>query len=277
MKFIDYANQKAKPNLRIRIQAEPPIHLERQFQREILQIINPIIFEINKLVLNKIPEFVDYYSLNRDSFFDDVKNVSEWFKNLLNKVSSFLKLDWIKNIVSNHSQKIINYSKNKIDKQVNKVYNLNPFYKEDNIKKSVQYWINYNIKSISDIPINYVNKLENIVNNVISQNKGINDKQKSIEIFKESLIDTHNKIENNVAFLSRDQVNSLDGEATMVLQNEIGVKKFIWQTCRDERVRKTHRELEGQLCEWNNLPKINGETVWPGSQINCRCTAKPIF
>ncbi len=282
MKFIDYANQKAKPNLRIRIQAEPPIHLERQFQREILNIIEPAINEINRIVLKKLPQWLDYYSLNRDGFFDDnekddTNELSSWFDKLQNMLITYLSYKGIKNIVSNFSHKIIKYSKDKLDKQMNKMFNLNPFYSEDNIKKSVHFWIDKNIKNISDIPKNYINKLQILVNNIINQNKANDDKKKSIEIFKESLTNTHDKIENNVANLSRDQVNSLDGEITMILQKEIGVMKFIWQTCRDERVRKTHRELEGQLCEWDDLPKIAGETVWPGSQFNCRCTAKPIF
>ncbi|WP_186650004.1 minor capsid protein [Fluviispira vulneris] len=283
MKFIEYANRKSKPNNRVKIQAEPPINLERQFQRELFYILEPAIAEINKLVLKKLPVWLDYYSMNTDGFFDqnesDENNteVSSWFDKIKLMLGLYLTYKGIKSIIKKYSDKIVKYSKVKLDNQIIKKYKMNPYYSEDNIEKSKLLWIDRNINSVNDIANNYVNKIQAHVNNVITKSRASENKTDHINEFK-ATVDVHaQKIEGNIANLARDQVSGFDGETTMILQNEIGVKKFIWQTCRDERVRPTHRELEGRECDWNDLPKIAGETVWPGSQYNCRCTAKPIF
>ncbi|MBX9839434.1 MAG: minor capsid protein [Silvanigrellaceae bacterium] len=282
MNFIEYASRKTKPNLRISLSVAPPIHLERQFQREILSILNPALLEINRIVLKKLPQWIDYYSLNRDGFFDENENdktneVSSWFDKIQKMLVIYLSYKGIKTIVKNFSHKIIKYSKDSIDKQMNKLFRLNPFYMEDNLNKSRDTWIDRNIKNISDIPKNYVNKIQNIINSVIDQSKVTNNKDELINNFKSKAEELLDKNENTVSNLARDQVNSLEGEATMILQKEIGIKKFGWCTCRDEIVRPTHRALEGQVCEWDNLPKINGKVVWPGSEWACRCKAKPII
>lgn len=49
---------------------------------------------------------------------------------------------------------------------------------------------------------------------------------------------------------------------------------FRWITQGDNHVRKTHRKLDKKIFAWNNLPKIDGEEVEPGSQWGCRCYAE---
>ena len=56
---------------------------------------------------------------------------------------------------------------------------------------------------------------------------------------------------------------------------------FRWVTQGDNQVRPTHRKLDKKNFAWNNLPKIDGEEVEPGSQWGCRCygvitTGKPL-
>jgi uncharacterized protein with gpF-like domain len=49
---------------------------------------------------------------------------------------------------------------------------------------------------------------------------------------------------------------------------------FRWVTQGDNLVRPTHRKLDKKIFAWNNLPKIDGEEVEPGSQWGCRCYAE---
>lgn len=64
-----------------------------------------------------------------------------------------------------------------------------------------------------------------------------------------------------------------DDDTGVKIQHAFGntkrLGKYIWRTKRDDRVRKTHRALEGTIREWDDEPT-------PGSEPNCRCWAEPL-
>lgn len=87
--------------------------------------------------------------------------------------------------------------------------------------------------------------------------------KKSNQIGEESAFDFISKINNKILADNSDK----------------GV--FRWVTQGDNQVRPTHRKLDKKNFAWNNLPKIDGEEVEPGSQWGCRCygeitTGKPL-
>lgn len=73
--------------------------------------------------------------------------------------------------------------------------------------------------------------------------------------------------------IARDQVGKLNGEITMQRQTSVGVTRYRWTTSHDERVRPSHRALDGKVFEWANPPPEGH----PGYPIQCRCAAIPIW
>ena len=51
-------------------------------------------------------------------------------------------------------------------------------------------------------------------------------------------------------------------------QQEFGMKKYIWRTAGDDRVRPAHAANEGKVFAWDEGEK-------PGESYNCRCSAEP--
>ena len=64
----------------------------------------------------------------------------------------------------------------------------------------------------------------------------------------------------------------------------LGLKFYIWRTSEDERVRDSHRAMDGIVCMWSSPPSpeaIAGEertfgSYHPGEIFNCRCLALPV-
>lgn len=83
--------------------------------------------------------------------------------------------------------------------------------------------------------------------------------------------------ERRAALIARDQTGKLNAAFNNVRQRELGIEKFEWQTAEDERVRDSHAELDGQTFRWDSPPIVDGETATPGTPINCRCVAGPVF
>jgi SPP1 gp7 family putative phage head morphogenesis protein len=73
--------------------------------------------------------------------------------------------------------------------------------------------------------------------------------------------------------IARDQIGKLYGQINASRQKNLGIKRFIWRTVNDGRVREEHEERNGETYSYDSPP--DGEL--PGEPIQCRCTAEPVF
>lgn len=73
--------------------------------------------------------------------------------------------------------------------------------------------------------------------------------------------------------IASDQANKVAAKLTQIRQEEAGIRRFSWQTARDDRVRASHAELQGRIFEWRKPPSIG----LPGTPIRCRCTGAAVL
>lgn len=59
------------------------------------------------------------------------------------------------------------------------------------------------------------------------------------------------------------------GALTKHNQMSAGIKSYVWQSSRDERVRASHRKYDGEIFSWDSAGPH------PRSEVNCRCDAIP--
>lgn len=70
-------------------------------------------------------------------------------------------------------------------------------------------------------------------------------------------------------FFARDQMQKFNKAQTLATFSSAGVKTIKWCTCRDVRVRQSHKDLDGKIFPITDLPKeIN--------DYNCRCGLLPV-
>ena len=73
--------------------------------------------------------------------------------------------------------------------------------------------------------------------------------------------------------IARDQINKLNGDFTYMRYGKAGVKFFIWVTAGDNRVRRRHRRLNGRRFSMRR----GADGLFPGQDIQCRCTMMPVL
>lgn len=81
-------------------------------------------------------------------------------------------------------------------------------------------------------------------------------------------------------FLARQETSLLVSHYRQDRCEAIGVKKYIWVTSHDVRVRHKHKELDGRVFSFDNPPIVDtatGRRANPGEDFNCRCVAQPVF
>ncbi len=121
-----------------------------------------------------------------------------------------------------------------------------------------------NIELIKTIPSQYFDKIQSAVYTNTSQGMRFEDLADKIQ-------EIGDVTESRAKLIARDQTSKINSSINEARQSSLGIKKYIWRTSGDERVRETHAANEGQIFSWDEPP---AETGHPGEDINCRCTAE---
>jgi SPP1 gp7 family putative phage head morphogenesis protein len=84
--------------------------------------------------------------------------------------------------------------------------------------------------------------------------------------------------------IARTETSKASTALTQARSEELGLSWWVWQTSQDQRVRASHRKMQGVLCSWNDLPapellvgeKSEGHYA-AGNIFNCRCYPEPLL
>nr|DAO73976.1 MAG TPA: minor capsid protein [Caudoviricetes sp.] len=124
-----------------------------------------------------------------------------------------------------------------------------------------------NIQLIKSIRTQYLDKVQNAVMQAMVQgalNKDLGEQLKKLGKDAES----------RAMLIARDQSSKLNAALTRARHEEVGIKKYMWSTSGDERVRASHAEKDGKIFEYTNPPADTGH---PGHDVNCRCVQIPVL
>jgi len=88
-------------------------------------------------------------------------------------------------------------------------------------------------------------------------------------------------------FVARNQIANFNSFNNKIRYQNLGITEAIWVTARDERVRPApgkksptnHRVREGKRFTLSEglFSSVDGKTLMPGQDFNCRCIMKPII
>jgi SPP1 gp7 family putative phage head morphogenesis protein len=151
-------------------------------------------------------------------------------------------------------------------------------------------WINDNVNLITDV----TNAIKTNVKMIMNTYYRIGMSQETLsELIAKELRLNGNTFETSVRranLIATDQINKLRGKIDQYNQTEILKNdQYEWMTMRDEKVRKTHKPMDGKMCLWSDSSvylvdgkkykrsSIGGVDKSPGEDINCRCIAVPIL
>lgn len=71
--------------------------------------------------------------------------------------------------------------------------------------------------------------------------------------------------------IARNAPLQYSGALTKHNQINAGIKSYVWQSSRDERVRDSHRKFDGEIFDWSS------KGPHPRTEVNCRCDAVPFL
>lgn len=136
-----------------------------------------------------------------------------------------------------------------------------------------------NINLIKTLPTDTATKVVNdIVENALKGKRA-----KSIEKLIVESTSKHSRA--SARLIARTEVSKTTTALTKARSEGLGLKWYIWRTALDgDRVRRSHRNMEGVIVNWNNPPSpeaLVGEkdvgNYHAGNIWNCRCYPEPII
>lgn len=158
---------------------------------------------------------------------------------------------------------------------------LEDYYKGDIYKQLFDQWISDNVDLITKLPKSSLDTLKQKVY------EDYMDGKPTTSIVKE-MQKQYGMSKSHANLIARDQTAKLNSTITKAQHADAGIKKYKWSSCRDQRVRDCHKELNGKIFSWNAPPEMyyvtkkgvkryTGRKCHPGEDYQCRCCAIPVF
>jgi SPP1 gp7 family putative phage head morphogenesis protein len=76
--------------------------------------------------------------------------------------------------------------------------------------------------------------------------------------------------------IARTETSRVATALTQARAQHIGSDGYIWRSCRDSRVRSSHKKMEGRFVRWDSPPTLDGLVGHAGTLPNCRCYPEPV-
>lgn len=276
--LLEYAvkrnKAKSKRQSKKRVVMQRPLSIkpiERDYFKKITNILQDarkIIDEIFSLKLESIIKSRNSNLPKKDALhFDDwVDEIDQIFLGASYRLRLKYSEDDFLKISRDQANAINLFNKKNINDAFFKQYEIHAISPENWLQPEIKSFTKENVKLIKSIPDQYFDKIEKMV--VRNVQKGA----LSSEI-KQNILKEYSVSERRAALIARDQVNKFNGNLNELRQTDLGVKKYVWETSLDERVRPEHEARHGKTFSWKDPPP-DGH---PGEAINCRCIAIGVF
>lgn len=169
------------------------------------------------------------------------------------------------------ARRTADYQREQLRRQVRAVLGVDVFASDKRLAALVDDFVQHNVSLIRRIPDKLHSEVDAMVQRSVTSGT-LNDDLADDLAARFSIAEDHAEL------IARDQIGKFYGDVNSSRQRELGVTRFIWRTARDERVRESHAELDGEEFSYDDLPtNERDEEIRPGDDIQCRCYAEPIF
>ncbi len=143
---------------------------------------------------------------------------------------------------------------------------IDPLALEPWLREEVKLFTRDNVNLITSMSEDHFDKVEGTLIRDIRAGK------KNTEI-AENIRKISRQSKNRTKLIARDQTAKFYSSLQENRMKDAGIDRYRWSTAADERVRASHRRLNGRFYSFNKPPSVGN----PGQPIQCRCVAIPVI
>lgn len=201
---------------------------------------------------------------------DEGRRARDLVQQARERLSDHVSPKGMQDLARRHAQQVSNSSKVQLQAQSKAALGIELETADKKLPAMVDHFAHENVSLISTLQNHTYDKIESMVTRAIASGTPHPALAKQIQ-------ERFGISESHARLIARDQVGKLYGQINAARQRELGVKRFIWRTVGDDRVRDEHDDLEHQSesepFSYDDLP----DEGLPGEPIQCRCVAEPVF
>lgn len=246
----------------------PNQEIKYYYRRQLKRLIK----RMNTETLNTVEKS---YKKNENLIIKDVDSI-----NNLTKSFNQVKIKYQKrftNLSGALAEKVISRVNKDITKKIIKDFKSKdiPLVKIDTQSRAFrtvkQSLIKANVSLIKSIPNEYFEEIEQIL--LESASRG-----RDLHYMSEELQKRYGIARRRAELISRDQNDKITSALNLARQKDLGITKNIWvHSNAGKNPRKSHKEANGKIFDINIGLEIEGEYIFPGQEINCRCFSRPVI
>lgn len=158
--------------------------------------------------------------------------------------------------------RVSTFNRGEVRRQLRGVLGVDIFLNEPQLAATLANFTTDNVSLIKSISDRFFGEVEGIVS------RGFRGGRRAAELIPQ-IRDRFSVTQGRAKLIARDQISKLNGQLTRQRQTGLGIDEYIWRTSRDERVRESHRRLEGTTQRWNKPPIVSsgGRREHPGGDF----------
>jgi SPP1 gp7 family putative phage head morphogenesis protein len=127
------------------------------------------------------------------------------------------------------------------------------------------------IALIRSIGSEHLTQVEGLVMRSVQQGRDLSELSKELH-------ERYGVTKRRAALIARDQNNKATANITRVRQQSLGITTAKWlHSHGGKEPRKSHQDADGKVFDVSKGMLIDGEYIWPGQLINCRCVSRSVI
>lgn len=257
-----------------------PSAIERDFARQIRAVVRParealtpFLAELGPLLAAAAREL-----RSTDGAFDagEAKRIRQLTETARAKVEELVRPREAEAVARRIAENTSRYQRKQIARQAQASLGVDILTRDRKLPGIIDGFAAENVALITSIPYRFADEMERMVTRAATSGT-------RVEELAENINQRWGVNENHATLIARDQLGKIYGQINHARQQELGVRRFIWRTVNDERVRdgtegpQDHARLEGTEHDYDDPPDTGTGPALPGEDIQCRCYAEPIF
>lgn len=238
-----------------------PDRVERDFRRELTAMIRLIRREVERQLIGRLPALADdFYRMRPDLVRQDATDdeLDIIIEGISVKVAEEYSDEQIARIAQRKGIEVAQFNEEVLIKGFRRVVGVDLWFAQPWLAQEIKIFTAANTKLITSLRDD---SIERVRTQVLAAFRA----GKRWEVLRNEILSDINPEIGNVKaranLIARDQISKLNGQLTMLRQAELGLGRYVWRTSLDERVRATHRALEGRIFRWDKPPDV-GHPGW---------------
>ncbi len=265
-----------------------PTSAEVKYRGILKRLVDEWAKQVRSSIVSHLPLLVDEAALEQPRTDASPAQVARLIGNL--RVSMGLSLEGYQYEAEDIGQRTSDWNDQQWQKIMRSVVGVELFQREPWLAAELESFVAQNVDLITKLKDDTVAEVARVVQTGLREGK-------RVETIRKELMSTtlpsgvFNKVRNRARLIARDQVGKLNGDLQRLRQTNLGIEEYVWRTVGDERVRDSHRAMDGRRCRWDNpnvyydsssgkwldRANIGGVKLHPGRDFQCRCSGEPVL